>query len=140
MAKKKPKRSWVWAPRKPAPPRVPDDLKAEVEARANALIDEIFKPTYLEPPPKDPEWNYRTGFSTKWHRSFFYFVSHYASPGPHALSPTFEMSYTRLGYVGGGRFNLAYFRHTGKWWEVGRGLTLDDAFEMIRKTPIFHPV
>ena len=34
MAKKKSKRTWVWAPRKPPPPPVPDDLKTEVETKA----------------------------------------------------------------------------------------------------------
>ena len=43
-------------------------------------------------------------------------------------------------YVGDGRFNLAYFRHTGKWWEVYRGLTLDVSIETIRDHGIFYPV
>lgn len=45
-------------------------------------------------------------------------LGQYASPGPNAMSPTF----TRL-------------RHTGKWWEVDRGLTL----ETIRDKGIYHP-
>ena len=112
---KKPKRAWVWAPRKPTPPPVPDVLKAEVEAKANALIRDFLKPTYVERPPKDKRWNDLTGISTKWHRSFFYLIGMYASPGPYALSPTFESKFARIEYVGDGRFNLAYFRHTGKW-------------------------
>src|SRR5262245_252846 len=69
MAKKKPKRTWVWAPKKPAPPAVPDDLKAGVEARAAALIRDFLEPTFVKPPPKDNRWNYLTGITTKWHRS-----------------------------------------------------------------------
>ena len=53
MAKKKKKRTWGWAPRKPTPPPVPDDLKAEVEAKANELIKTFLKPTYVKRPPKD---------------------------------------------------------------------------------------
>src|SRR4051812_14448977 len=102
MARKKPKRTWVWAPRKPKPPAVPDDLKAEVEAKANVLIQEFLVPEYVKPPPKDQRWNYLTGISGKWHRSFFYLVGHYASPGPNALSPTFDSKFTRLEYAGGG--------------------------------------
>ena len=139
MAKKKPKRTWVWAPRKPTPPPVPDDLRAEVEAKANALIENFLRPTFVKRPPKDKRWNYLTGISTKWHRSFFYFVGHYASPGPNALSPTFESKFARMEYAGDGRFNLAYFRHTGKWWEVYRGLTLNESIETIRDHGIFHP-
>jgi hypothetical protein len=35
---------------------------------------------------EEPRWNYLTGIHTKWHRSFFYLVGDYASPGPNALS------------------------------------------------------
>src|SRR5436305_6388449 len=129
MAKKKPRRTWVWAPRKPTPPTVPDDLKAEVEAKANALIRDFLEPTYIKPPPEDKRWNYLTGISTKWHRSFFYTVSTYACSGPYAHSPKFESSSARMEYVGDGRFNLAYVRHTGKWWEVHQGLTLEGCLE-----------
>jgi hypothetical protein len=37
------------------------------------------------------------------------------------------------------RFHLAYFRHTGKWWEVYRDLTLGKAIATIRDHGIFHP-
>ena len=139
MAKKKSKRTWVWELRKPTPPPVPSDLKAEVEAKANELIRDFLEPKCVKPPPKDKRWNYLTGISTKWHRSFFYFVGHYASPGPDALSPTFDSPFTRMEYIGDGRFNLAYMRHTGKWWEVYQGLTVDDCLEAIRGQVIFQP-
>ena len=93
----------------------------------------------VKPPPEDERWNYLTGITTKWHRSFFYLVGHYASPGPDALSPTFESRFARMEYAGGGRFHLAYFRHTGKWWEVYRDLKPDEAINPIRDHGIFHP-
>ncbi len=42
-------------------------------------------------------------------------------------------------YVGDGKFNLAYLRHTGKCWEVYRGLTADDRLKTIRDGAIFQP-
>jgi hypothetical protein len=139
MAKKKPKRMWVYAPGKPAPPSVPEDLKAEVKAKADDLVEAVLRPQHIKPPPKDPRWNYITDIYTKWHRSYFYFCSTYASPGPNALSPTFESPFARMEYVGAGRFNLAYMRHTGKWWEVYQGLTADKCLESIRDEGIFQP-
>jgi hypothetical protein len=139
MAKKKAKRTWIYSPRKPTPPTVPDDLKAEVEARANELIETQLKPRFIKPPPEDRRWNYLTGISAKWHRSFFHLVSTYASPGPNALSPTFESPFARMEYVGDGKFNLAYMRHTGKWWEVYRDLTADECLKSIRDEAIFQP-
>lgn len=47
MPKKKPKRTWVWATEKPTPPGMPDGLKAEVEAKAGALIRDFLEPTYV---------------------------------------------------------------------------------------------
>lgn len=118
---------------------MPPELKAEVEARAKALIADFLEPTYVKPSPEDPRWHYLTGISTKWHRSFFYIVGQYASPFPDALAPTFESSSARMEYAGDGRFNLAYFRHTGKWWQIHQGLTLDESFEAIRDQGLFHP-
>ena len=139
MAKKKPKRMWVYAPGKPTPPSVPEDLKAEVKAKADDLVETVLKPQHVKPPPTDPRWNYITDIYTKWHRSFFYFCSTYACPGPNALSPTFESPFARMEYVGAGRFNLAYMRHTGKWWEVYQGLTAEECLETIRDEGIFQP-
>jgi hypothetical protein len=139
MAKKKPKRMWVYSPGKPTLPPVPDDIRAEVEAKANQLVEAYLKPRFIEPPPKDRDWNYITDIFTKWHRNFFYFCSTYACPGPNALSPTFESRFARMEYVGGDKFNLAYMRHTEKWWEVGQGLTVDQCIEAIRDGGIFHP-
>ena len=90
MAKKRPKRAWTYAPRKPAPPPVPEDIRAVVEAEAHELVERHLKPACIEPPPKDRRFNYLIDITTRWHRSFFYLVATYASPGPDALSPTFE--------------------------------------------------
>jgi hypothetical protein len=38
-----------------------------------------------------------------------------------------------------GRFNLAYMRHTGKWWEVFSDLSMEEAFDAIRNQVLFHP-
>jgi hypothetical protein len=42
-------------------------------------------------------------------------------------------------YVGDNRFNLAYMRHTGQWWEVFQGLTLDECLKTIIEDGIFQP-
>ena len=114
MAKRR--KVWVYSPPPPPKPRVPDMVKAMVEAGANELIEAVLKPEFVKPPPPDERFNYIVDISTTWHRSFFYFSATYRSPHPDALSPTFEVRFTRLEYVGDDRFNLAYMRHTGKWW------------------------
>ena len=135
----KPKKMWVYAPKKPAPPKIPEPLKHEVETKANALVEAVLKPKHVQPPPEDPEFNYIEGLYTKWYRSFFYFCAHYIVAGPNAILPSFEHKFARLTYIGGGRFNLAAMRHTGEWMEIFPDLTLDECLAAVRDDPWFHP-
>jgi hypothetical protein len=131
MPKKKKERQWIWAPNKKLKPKVPDDIKAELEAKAKKLIDKVLIPKYIKPPPKKPRWNYPIELWTKWHQSFFYFTSTWASPGPNRTAPTFESPFARMEYDGNQHFNLAYFRHTGEWWVISTELTIDQCLELI---------
>jgi hypothetical protein len=138
MAKKQPKR-WVYSPPKPAKPSVPEAVKAEVEAKARELIDTVLKPQHVKPTPEDERFNYLIDIGGKWHRSYFYFFSTYACPGPNALSPTFESKFARLEYLGTGKFNLSFMRHTGQWVELFTGCSLDECLKTIQEDPWFQP-
>jgi hypothetical protein len=131
MPKKKPGRHWTWAPSKREKPTVPEKIKADLEAKAAKLVEEVLMPKYIKPPPKDQRFNYPTTIWTKWHKCFFYFTSTWASPGSSRIAPTFEAPFARLEYTADGRFNLAYFRHTEKWFEIYQGLTLNECLKLI---------
>jgi hypothetical protein len=118
---------------------VPADIQHEVQHRAQELIDSTFKPRYIQPPPQKPQFNYLVDIYSQWRGPFFYFCSKYCSPGPHALSPSFESKFARLQYAGDERFNLAYFRHTGQWWEVAQLLSLEECLARIEEGNIFTP-
>ena len=90
---------WEIRPQKKPKTRVPDSLKAEVEAKAAALIEKVLKPKHVEPPAKDERFNYITDIGAKWYGNSFYFFSTYACPGPNALSPTFESKFARMEYL-----------------------------------------
>lgn len=130
-------RLWVYCPR-PAS-RVPDAVKKQVTAKANEIIETIFNPRYIKPPPKNARFNYIIDIYTRWNKNCLYFRARFACPGPNALSPFFEDSFTRLAYMANGRFNLAYMRHTGKWWEVFSDLSMEEAFDAIRNQSLFDP-
>lgn len=133
---------WVYDPaeafRRSGKP-VPLNTQQEVERCAQELIASTLKPRYIEPPPKKAELNYLVDISCKWRGPFFYFCSKYCSPGPRALSPLFDSKFARLQYAGDQRFNLAYFRHTGQWWEVMQFLTLDEGLAEIEAGRLFTP-
>ena len=137
-----PGRGWVYDParafrRSKAP--VPPDIKQEVQRRAADLINSTLKPRHIQPPPKKAQFNYLVDMHFKWRGPFFYFCSKYCSPGPNALSASFESSFARLQYVGSGRFNLAYFRHTGEWQEIAQLLSLKECLSWIEGGNIFMP-
>ena len=130
------KKQWVYAPAKP---KVPDAIKAEVQKKADQLVETFLKPNFIKPPPEDTQWNYIVDIYAKWYRSYFYFCSKYHCPGPTAMADYFEDKFARLEYVGDGRFNVSYMRHTEKWWEIFQGLTLDQCLEAIQNIPNLQP-
>jgi len=130
-------RVWIYRPR-PAS-HVPDAVKKKVTNKVDEIIETLFKPRYIKPPPKKARFNYIVDIYAKWRKNCLYFCARFACPGPNAISPFFEDNFTRLAYMANGRFNLAYMRHTGKWQEVFSDLSLKDAFAEIQNQPFFHP-
>jgi len=131
-----PPRQWTWAPGKLS--RVPESLKERVSARATDLIDRSIKPGNLRPPPKNADVNYLVDIYSKWRGRYFYFMAKYANPGPNRI-PFFDIGFARLEYARGELFNLAYFRYTGQWWQIGSGIDLDQALGQIKEGGLFSP-
>ena len=137
MAKRK---AWMIRPRKSSQPSVPDLIKAEVEAKAANLIENVLKPKHVLPPKKDRQFNYITDIGTKWSKNYFYFISTYACPGPNALSPTFESKFARMEYLGDGKFAVYFMRYTGKEWVgIFDALSVDECMKAIRDDSMFVP-
>ncbi len=128
---------WVFSPSKQA--NLPNDVKANVTAKAKDIIDTVLKPKYVKPPAEDKRFNYIVDIYSKWHRNYFYFCAKYACHGPNAISPYFEVKFARLEYVGNNQFNLAYMRHTEKWLELYTELFLVECLKAIRDEPHFLP-
>ncbi len=133
------KKIWMYKPRKKPTPKVPELTKSHVEIIADALIQDVLKPKYVEPPPQNSDHNYLVDIFSKWYRNYFYFCSKYNCPSPRALSPSFEDKFARLEYVGPDRFNLAYMRHTGQWVEIYSGLSLEECLNEIEEGVHFLP-
>lgn len=138
MAKKTPK-MWIYRPPKPPTPKVPADLKAEIQQRAEQLVETTLKPRHIKPPPEDCRFNYIVDIYTKWYRHYCYFCSKYCVAGPNALYPDFEVKFARLEYMGDHRFNLAFLRHTGEWCTVHSSRSLDECLAAIQDDPFFSP-
>jgi hypothetical protein len=135
----KPRKARSFSPTRRPKVSLPGTLKDEVDTKARELIETVLKPKHIEPPPTGHQLNYITDITTKWLGSKCYFVSVYACPGPNAVSPSFEAKFARMEYVGGGKFNLAFMRHTGEWVELYEGLTVDECMKAIMDDPWFVP-
>lgn len=111
---------------------VSDSLKAEVEKKAAALIENVLKPKYVLPPKANEQFNYITDIGTKWYRNSLHFIATYACPGPTALVPSFEAKFARMEHLGSGKFTLSFMRHNGQWVGLYDGLTVDECLKAIR--------
>jgi len=135
MAKKK-KSQRTWMLRSPsqrtAKAPLAERIKADVDAKAANLVATVLKPEYVQPPPKNPRFNYITDVWTKWIGGTLYFGTTYACPGPNAISPSFEAKFARMEHVGGGRFALSYMRHTEKWFKLSSSLTADECLDAVK--------
>lgn len=136
---RKNKKMWVYSPPKQPKPKVPETEKQLISDKCNELIETELKPKHIKPPPTDNEWNYLVDIFGKWYRNYFYFYSTCNCPSPRAIKPSFEDKFARLEYTGKDSFNIAYMRHTGKWWEIFQGLTLEQCLEEMKNNVILHP-
>jgi hypothetical protein len=134
----KPREPWNIRPAKKSPSATAA-LKAEVEMKASALIDNVLKPRHVVPPPAGSQVNYVTDIQAKWVGKYFDFRAIYAVPGPDAHFPSFESKFARMEPLGTGKFALHAMRHTGKEWVgVFDALSVDECMKAIRDDPWFE--
>ncbi|HEY9206244.1 MAG TPA: hypothetical protein VIO58_10025 [Candidatus Methanoperedens sp.] len=136
---KRRQKGWFFLPPKPPKPKVPENIKTEVESKANELIDSFLKPTYIKPPPEDYQFSYIVDFYAKWYRNYFHFNAKYCCSAPNCIAPFFESKFARMEYAGNDLFSLSYMRHTGQWLELFTDLSIDECLETIKNDPHFMP-
>lgn len=132
------KKYWIKTPSRATKPKVPEATKQRVKQQFDQMIETELKPRCIQPPPEH-DFNYLVDIFSKWYRNYFYICGTYNCPSPHAIAPSFEAKFCRFEYVGNDRFDVAYMRHTGQFWEIAQGLTLDECLEEMRKNPILQP-
>jgi len=128
--------TWVFDPPKK---KVPDNTKRSVKERCDRFLDSTLRQKFINEQDATIRNMKVVALYTKWRGNFFYFKAKFESNHPDAISPFIEEGFARLEYVDEERFNLSYFRHTGKWWEVHGGLTLDECLDIISGHQLFQP-
>ena len=130
-----------WAPSssRQTKPKVSDSIKSLLKEKADEIVENVIKPNHISPPPTDHDFNYLVDIYTKWYRNYFYFCSKYNCPSPNAISPSFEVKYARMEYVGNDKFNVSYMRHTEKWGEIYQEISMLESLKVIAEEPYFAP-
>ncbi len=117
----------------------PESEKRTISNSCQAFIKRVLKPRFL-PEVRPTRFNYPIDIFGKWHGGKFRFIQRFRSDREDALEPEFDSPFARLEYVSRDRFDLSYFRHTGRWWTVYRGVSLAEALSLLETEGIFHPV
>ena len=117
-----------------------DAEKRAITAACERFIEDVLQPRFL-PEVRPSEFNYCVDIFGKWHGTKYRFLQRFRNDQPDSYSEReFIAPFARLEYVGRDRFDLSYFRHTGQWWPVDRGVTFDEALALLETKGIYHPV
>jgi hypothetical protein len=118
--------------------KVPPPEKVAITAACEKLIAEVLRPRCL-PEIRPTEFNYPVGLSGRWHGNNYRFITRYRSGHAENRGEEFDAPFARLAYVSRDRFDVSYFRHTGQWFCLDRGLTLAEALRLIETEELLHP-
>ncbi len=114
--------------------------KREITVACERFVEDVLRPRFL-PEIRPTEFNYCVDIFGKWHGTRYRFLQRYRNDRPDKYTEReFIAPFARLEYVGRDRFDLSYFRHTGQWWPVDHGVSLDEALALLETKGIYHPV
>jgi hypothetical protein len=117
---------------------VPEALRQQVDRWAATWLTATFS-RLLELRAREPgPYNYPIAVFSEWRGKAFYLNVRYRAR-TRRIEHDFVVRHTRMTLTGFGRFDLAYFRHTGCWFTVYRGLTATDCFTEIEGNEMFWP-
>lgn len=118
---------------------IPEALCRQVDRWAEAWLPEQFA-RLLEDRGRTPgPFNYPIAVFSEWRGKAFYICATFRARSRRP-DDDFVVRQTRMTLTGFGRFDLAYFRHTNRWFTVYRGLTAAECFKEIEANEIFWPI
>lgn len=141
MAKKKPTYGWVYVGDTPAgrTQKPTTSIKREVENKMKPFIEKL-KTEHITPIPEPHERNHLIDIYGKWKASFYYVYLTYKCPAEGYRVAQFDTGLARMRYVGSEKFDISYFRHTGKWEDLPfyKNLSIDESIDAIENGDWFQ--
>ena len=118
---------------------MPDQLRQQIDGWADAWIKRNFSHG-LELRAVDPgPFNYPVEVFSEWRGKAFHICARYRTRSRRP-EDDFIVRRARMTMTSFGRFDLAFFRHTERWFTVFRGLTAAQCFEHIEGNEVFWPM
>ncbi len=120
-------------------PTLPAADKAAITAACQTFIDSVLKPRFL-PVVTPTQFNYPIEIRGKWHGSKYRFLQRYRFGFADNLGEEFDAPIARIDGIGRDRFDVQWYRHTGQWFGVHQGLSLEAILNAIETAAFLHPV
>jgi hypothetical protein len=118
---------------------VPTLLRHQIDRWADKWLKAKFS-RLLELRAQNPgSFNYPIALFSEWRGKSFYLNARYRRARSRRPENDFVVRQTRMKLTGFGRFDLAYFRHTDRWFTVYSGLTAAQCFREIEDNEVFWP-
>ncbi len=118
---------------------VPEQLRREIDKWADAWLASKFT-RGLESRAADPgPFNYLVAVFAEWRGKSFYLCARYRARSRRP-EDDFVARSARMTMTGLGRFELSFFRHTGRWLPIHTGLTASECFKEIEENEVFWPM
>lgn len=124
---------WYYNPPKQ---KVDDFAKERIKKKCDGFIEAVLKPRFIS---NEQKGTHVIDIYSKWWGNYISLYAKYQDTRPRAIEPTYDWKLARIEYLADNRYNLAYFRHTGKWWVIFYEIPLEECFEAIEEMPHFHP-
>jgi len=134
-----PKKAWSWLYYNSPKQKVDKFTKEGIKKKCDRFIESVLKPRFISNEQSALDGSNVIDIYSKWWKNFIYFYAKYQDTRPEAIESTYDWKLARIEYLKGDKYNLAYFRHTGKWWVIFYEIPLEECFEAIEDMPHFHP-
>jgi len=116
------------------------ESKQAIKARVDQIIEEQMKPETLTRRGRRAAFGDVQELYTKWHGDHLVlFAKRRGGRVAGRQVEDFETKSGRLTIVGVDLFDVAYFRHTGRWWTIQSVCTQKTALEYFRKPSPLWP-
>jgi hypothetical protein len=116
--------------------------KASITQACEHLLQDILKPRFL-PAIRPTAFNYPIALHGRWRGAKYTFYTRYRSGFPENAGEEFDAPFARLDLdetCQPRRFDVMWYRHTGRWWPLHTEVPLARALHLIATDQLLSPV